>query len=69
MVVPDDRCDLSVVLDVGKDALPDDRVLFHLDALLDSKRSRFLEKTIRETNLSDVVNEAGKVSETLLLVT
>jgi hypothetical protein len=44
-------------------------VLFHLDAFLNSQWPRFLKKTIREANLADVVNEAGKVGETLLLLT
>ena len=68
-MVPNDRCDLSVVLDVGKDALANHCVLLHLDPLLDTQWSRLLEQTIRETDLADVMNEAGKVSETLLSFT
>jgi len=58
MMVPDDACDFCVVLNVGKDALADYRVLLHLATLFEAQRPWLLKQTGREANLSDVMNQS-----------
>ena len=60
--------DLRVVVDVAEDPLADLGVLLHLPALLEGQRARFLEQAGRQPDLSDVVDEAAKVDELLLIL-
>ncbi len=61
VVVPDDRRDLRVVVNMGKDALPDRGVLLHLPTLIKSQRPGLFEETGRKPDLPDVVNKSAKV--------
>ena len=66
MVMADDSGDLRVLVDIGEDSLADRRVLLHLAAFLECQSSGFLEQTGRESDLPDVVNEAGNERALLL---
>jgi hypothetical protein len=68
MMVTHDTSDLSVVIDIRKDALADRGVLFHPPALFKRQGSRLLEKTSRKAHLPDVVDKAAKVGKLLLLL-
>ena len=61
VVMPDDRRDLGVLVDVGEDPLADRRVLLHLASLLERQRAGLLEEPRREADLADVVNEAAEI--------
>src|SRR6059058_1754001 len=60
--------DLRVILDFCKDAFADYRMCFHLPALLEGQRTRFLKKAGRQANLADVMHNPTYVGETLLLL-
>ena len=68
VVVPDDLRDLGVVVHVREDALADHRVLLHLPPLFRRQRSRLLDDTRSDSDLSDVVEEPAEVRELLLLL-
>jgi hypothetical protein len=66
VMVSHDLRDLGVVIYVSEDPLSNGGVFLHLTPLVESERSRLLEKTRSESNLPDVVYEAAKMNETLL---
>ena len=47
VVMPDDRRDLGVFVDVGQDALSDRRMFLHLATLVESESTRFLQEPRR----------------------
>ncbi len=59
--------DLCVGFDVGKNALADDRVFFHLAPLLQRQWSVLLEDSRRDADLPDVVEQTREVSKPLLI--
>ena len=62
VMMPDDRRDLGVIVDVRQDPFANHRVLLHLPPLLQRQRARLLKKSRSQSNLSDVVHEATEVS-------
>ena len=68
MMVADDLGDFRIVLHLRKDPLADRGVLLHLLALLKGQRTRLLEQTWRESDLSDVVNKPAEVRQLLLFI-
>src|SRR5581483_4826635 len=69
MVMPDDRRDLCVRVNVRKDRFPDLGVTLHLTPFLKGERSGLIEEAGGKTDLPDVVNEAAQVGKRLLLIT
>ena len=63
MMVPNDLGDLGVVVHIRKNSLTDYRVLLHLPPFIECERTGLLEKTRREANLPDVVDQAAQVSK------
>jgi hypothetical protein len=68
MMMPYDAGDFSVVLDVRENSLSDYDVLLHFTAFLGTEWTGFLEEAIWEANLSYIVDESGKMRQTLLLL-
>ena len=68
MVVPNDARDCGVVLYVCENSLADRWVFLHLPSLLKAKWARLFKQSGREPDFSNVMNEATKVGELLLLV-
>jgi len=56
VMMADDGCDFSVVIDLRENALSNLRVLFHLPSLSERERTRLLEQAGREPDLSHVVD-------------
>jgi len=66
-MVTDDQRDVSVRFDLGKDSFSNFRMSFHLAPLVEGETSLFVEHRWRESDLSDVVDEACDVRALLLL--
>ena len=60
-MVSDDYGNFTVVLNVGKDPLPNGRVLLHLGALFRHKSPGLFEQAGRQSDLADVVYQAAQV--------
>ena len=59
---------LGIVIHLPEDSLPDDRVQLHLTSLFQRQRPWLLEETRRQSDFSNVVNQAAEVSQALFLL-
>ena len=57
--------DFGIVLDLRKNSLADDRVLFHLPSLIQRQRASLFEKAGWKPDLPNVVNQAAKMRHSL----
>ena len=63
VMVPDNRSDLRISIDVRQDALADLRVALHFTPLVKREGSGLLEKPSWETDLPDVVDQSAQVGQ------
>lgn len=59
VMMPNDRCDLGVVVNSSQDAFANDGVLLHLPPLVKRERARLFKNARRKPYLADVMKEAG----------
>ena len=62
-MVPDDRGDLRISIDVRQDPLADLGVALHFTALVQREGTGLLEQPSWETDLPDVVHESAQVGQ------
>src|SRR2546421_11960759 len=68
MMVANDRCNLGIVINLGKDPLANCGVHLHLTSLIECQRTSFFQQSCGEPYLADVVNEAADMGQTLLFL-
>ena len=68
VMVANNSCDLGVVLNPGKNALANHRMLLHPATLIERERAWFLQQPCGESDLADVVHEPAEMGELLLLL-
>ena len=67
VMMPHHRSDLGVTIDVRQDTFADLGVTLHFTPLVERQRTRLLEQARRQTDLSDVVDQAAEVRERSLI--
>ena len=60
--------DFGVRLDVGENPLTDHWMLLHLPAFIERERPGLLKQPRRQSDLADVMYEASKMHQTLVLI-